>query len=508
MSKLENPILSERAPLFLLAILLVLGIALSDCPFFSRPTATTSYWMTTRAWVGYAFLLSLVPVFFLFRHPRIQLLSMLLSVLLFGLFIGAAAHHRAQLPVLSSSADATYRAVVISEPRKSTHHVSIRLLLVPLGRTLTAYLQEEERSVTLKPGEAITFRPTTIHQNQQYPSCFLTARSWQPATVDLHELSLTDRLQVDFLRWRHQLLRRYQYDNHTKDAYAVLAAMTLGEKSALDKELRQTYSVTGASHVLALSGLHLSIIYMLLITLLLQRGSKQSHIVVQTLLVLSIWAFVALVGMPVSVVRSALMITLFALLSLGHRPRLSVNQLAMAAVTILIFSPMTLYDVGFQLSFLTVLSILLFTPLFVGSHQRAVVSACWVSLTAQIGAAPLVAYHFGRFSTYFLLTNLVVLPLAYVVLLGGLAALCLPILTPVVTFCVTLMNSLLDLIGRLPMASIEGLHPSMPSLVIYYGVVGCIYLTIKYFKPIPHLDETDIDPPFFNQSPADYGSSL
>ena len=120
------------------------------------------------------------------------------------------------------------------------------------------------------------------------------------------------------------------------ESYAVVATMALGDKSALTIELKDTYSVTGASHVLALSGLHLGIIYTLLSLLI---AGRRWQMLSQLVLILSIWAFVFLVGMSVSVVRSAVMLSLYALLSLGHRDKMSANTLAFTAIVLLMINP-------------------------------------------------------------------------------------------------------------------------------------------------------------------------
>ena len=255
--------------------------------------------------------------------------------------------------------------------------------------------------------------------------------------MSLKSLSRLERTKLYFLKLRSRLLERIATDqttpnpsysggedqesrgqvldpaasrNHAtcprdSDAYAVVAAMTLGDKSALSQELREVYSVTGASHVLALSGLHLGIIYMLL-TLLLGGSRFFTFSPFHFFTLSAIWSFVFLVGMPVSVVRSATMLTVYALLSLGHRDKMSVNTLAFTALLVLIVSPLSLFDIGFQMSYLSVFAILLMVPLserlfpvgYLMTHR--VIRWLWgmvaVSCAAQIGVAPLVAYYFGR----------------------------------------------------------------------------------------------------------------
>ena len=134
-----------------------------------------------------------------------------------------------------------------------------------------------------------------------------------------------DRSKAFFMQQREKLLERFSDNGIDGDAYAVVAAMSLGDKSALTHNLKDTYSVSGASHVLALSGLHLGIIYMLF-SLLLPR--RRWPALSQLVIILFVWAFVFLVGMSVSVVRSAIMLTVYGLLSIGNRDKMSINALA------------------------------------------------------------------------------------------------------------------------------------------------------------------------------------
>ena len=178
--------------------------------------------------------------------------------------------------------------------------------------------------------------------------------------VDDGEPSRIERTQQYFLHQRTLLLERLQSAGLSDDQYAVVAAMALGDKSTLTHQLKETYSKTGASHILALSGLHLGIIYALLSMLVVGR---RWQMITQVAIILSIWAFVFLVGMSASVVRSAVMLTVYALLAIGHRRKMSVNTLAFTAIIMLLVTPKALFDVGFQMSFMAVFSILLFVPL-------------------------------------------------------------------------------------------------------------------------------------------------
>lgn len=319
----------------------------------------------------------------------------------------------------------------------------------------------------------------------------LGALLMQRARQEPPSVSRLDRSKTYFLEQRAKLLDRLSESGVDGSAYAVVAAMALGDKSQLTTELRDAYAISGASHILALSGLHLGIIYTLL-SLLLSR--RRWQMVSQIVIIVSIWLFVFLVGLSASVVRSAVMVSIYALLSLGHRDKLSVNTLAFAAIVMLLFNPMALFDVGFQLSFMAVLAILLFYPLleslwsqpFLLDHRlfRWLWTMLSVSCAAQIGVAPLIAYYFGRFSCYFLLANLVVVPAAALILYLSLAVLLIPSLAYLLIYIVDALNQLLSWIAMLPGASIEGLHPTPLQVWMTYVIIGAVYcLLIRRTSP-------------------------
>ena len=304
-------------------------------------------------------------------------------------------------------------------------------------------------------------------------------------------VSRIDRSKQFFLSQRSKLLERFADGGVDGDAYAVVAAMSLGDKSALTRDLKDTYSVSGASHVLALSGLHLGIIYMLLSVLLPRRRWPALS---QLLIILFIWAFVFLVGMSVSVVRSAIMLTVYGLLSIGNRDKMSINALAFTAIVMLMWNPAWLFDVGFQMSFLAVFAILLFVPLFDDVFSAEYLMAhrwikrIWglvvVSCSAQLGVAPLIAFYFGRFSTYFLLTNFIVIPAAMAILWLSLVVLLFPSLAYILLYIVQCLNAILSRITAIPGASIDNLHPSALQVMLIYVLIFCSYLLIERIKPI------------------------
>jgi competence protein ComEC len=269
----------------------------------------------------------------------------------------------------------------------------------------------------------------------------------------------------------------------------LLMAMTLGDKSRLSRRLQDEYSATGASHVLALSGLHLGILACLL---LLAVRHRRLLWFLCPLTILLVWAFALLAGLPDSVVRAATMVTLLTLFQTSARKAEAHNSLGLAALVMLAVQPLSLLDAGFQLSFLSVLSILALMPLlswwFSPAEQRFALSGrcpplwfaalkllagfCAVTLVAQIGTAPLVAYHFGRLPLHFLLSSFLVIPLSYSILLLSVLVVLLPWFRPWLmaglSWLAHKMNAGIGHIASWPHACIEGLHPRALTVLLLY----------------------------------------
>lgn len=323
---------------------------------------------------------------------------------------------------------------------------------------------------------------------------------WHRVVLPLHSLGRTDRVRLRVGKWREQLLGQYRRMDIQGEEYAVLAAMTLGDKSCLTKSLRKVYSQTGTSHVLALSGLHLSIVFsILLLTFGLFRINRW---VSYWLTLLVLWCFVVLVGMPVSVVRAAIMLSVGSVALLLHRRYASLSALSLAAVIVLVMNPESLWDVSFQLSFMAVLSLVFMAPLVEGiwrPRSRVVVwlwSTMRTSVIAQLGTAPLVVYYFGNLSVYFLPANLLVSLLSMpLLLLSFFFFLSLPLqwahlvcvsqlLSWLLSSATLLLNHGLRWMSALPGASVNDIAFNQKQVWLYYFVLTCLLVAIMYEKCI------------------------
>lgn len=471
----------DTTPLLRIAVSLIVGIVVAD--HVSAP------WLVL-------FAIAVVATLLLWRYAHLQTIGIMLSFVMLG---GWLMQRQQQAQTVEwPTGEVCYEAVVISEPIEKPKTIAVDMILLGNQKKVKCYLYKDERSRGVRIGDGMKIQsrisPLTDYRIGTFDyrrylevrgfsgSTFVSSWHWQKAQLSLKSLSRWERTRIRFLQLRSELLHRLAAHGLEGEPYAVVAAMVLGDKSALTSDLKDVYAVTGASHVLALSGLHLGIIYLLLTLLIVNR---RWQMVSQTVLILSVWAFVFLVGMPVSVVRSAIMLSIYALLSLGKRNRMSVNTLAFAALVILMVSPMSLFDVGFQMSFMAVLSILVFVPwferVFPSEYLMSHRVVCWawgltaVSCSAQIGVAPLVAYYFGRFSTYFLLANFIVVPAATLILYLSLVVLLVPSLAYLLLYIVRLLNTCLGWLATLPYANIDHLHPSQIQVVMVYVIFVAVY---------------------------------
>ncbi len=229
---------------------------------------------------------------------------------------------------------------------------------------------------------------------------------------------------------RYSLAARWESDRPAADREkALLEGLCLGYKANMDKDLKEAYSVAGASHILAVSGLHVGALYATLVWLLGWMGRKRAPCVA----VCCIWIYAVMVGLSASVVRSSLMLTLHAAARATGRHNQSMNAWAAAAFVLLVVKPSNLYDWGFQLSFAAVGSLLLFFPLLRNllSVRNGVLRFFWelfcCSVAVQLGTLWLTAGLFGSVSPVGLPANLLVIPLGtliiyvFVVFLAGCA---------------------------------------------------------------------------------------
>lgn len=262
----------------------------------------------------------------------------------------------------------------------------------------------------------------------------------------------------------------------------VAEALLIGYRDDLDKDLVQSYSNTGVVHIIAISGLHLSMIYGLLVLLLNPFSKlKWMHWTKPLVILLILWGFCLLAGAAASILRAAVMFSFIVIgESLGRRTNIY-NTLAASAFCLLLYNPYLFWDVGFQLSYTAVLSIVLFMkPIYKQlCFSNKLLNSIWqlnaVTLSAQVLTLPIILYYFHQFPNLFVFTNFIVVPLSGFILYGELLLLLfakLPFLNvltgKIVSFLISQMNGIIERTDRLPYAVTNNIQVSLWQTVILY----------------------------------------
>jgi competence protein ComEC len=274
-----------------------------------------------------------------------------------------------------------------------------------------------------------------------------------------------------------------------EDVGLVLALLT-GDKSALNEEMKSNFSKTGTMHVLAVSGLHVALVFSLLNFVFLTFKKLPFGNYLHLILVLSgLWYFAFITGLGNSVLRASMMFSLAQAAILFKRKNNSMNSLLACAFILLYFNSNVLFDVGFQLSFAAVLGII-YSQLFEYKHygrfqkvKKYLMESLKISLFAQLFTLPIILYNFHQFPIYFLLSNLLIIPLTSLLMYGLIAHLLLNgicsisnILTKFNSNTIHLMNKINETIGNFRFAVIEQIDVTSISAIIIYVV---ILLTLK-----------------------------
>lgn len=253
------------------------------------------------------------------RKPYAQGLLLLVAVFLAGVALSDNAKRQVAFP-FNGKGPMTYEAVVTAEPQVRGKTLLCDLALVsiggrPLGKAINVKAHILRDTLTndwrrIKLGMGIEARSAMeplrnyrkgnfdyarwLHCHGFSASTFIYVTEWRTARVSLKPMATMERLRLKAMGMRQSLVARLNLGNDGRRQSAIVAAMVLGDKQALDQDTKDAFSVSGASHVLALSGLHLSIIYFVL-TLLMGRRHKRSWLT-QAIILLSLWLYVLLVG--------------------------------------------------------------------------------------------------------------------------------------------------------------------------------------------------------------------
>lgn len=494
----------KKYPFVVLIVPLICGILIShyvNASFFLLVNTT-----------AFLFLLQLITI-------RIKQISIVvvqgmvigLTMFLFG-WLRMDIEQQKQLVNVNTDSSYVHVIEILDTPVERTSSLRTRGILLQQDSAVIScfpkpvlylYFEPDTGTRKLKPGDIIAFtsfvQPVTNSGNPDefdYKSYLQRRNILYQTFIKEDSWNLIGHRKISVILTAGNKTRDYAqqvFKNYIKE-YPVVSAMLLGERNELDSALKDEFSKAGIMHILAISGLHVGLILLFLNTcLFFLTGTRALRTVKVLLIVLLLWIYAWLTGFSPSVVRATLMFTFFTLSQLTSKKANVYNILAFTAFVMLMLNPNNLFEVGFQLSFLAVVSILFFYPKIYRNIRfaYAIPDKIWqimsVSLAAQVLTFPLTVFYFHQFSTWFLLANLIAIPVVFLIVLLGLVLLTISKITIVAGIIGSMSNLLIHIllsgtqfVNQLPGNLLTGLHFSKLQVVLLYLSLGLLMMVLAY----------------------------
>ena len=412
---------------------------------------------------------------------------------------------------ISHSGQCVFTAQILEKAQEKTNsfqtliHVNKADSTWLQGQKIIAYFEKSGEIKDLNPGDLIVTKAYVNEINNRgnpyefdyrsylakqkiYFSTYIKAANF--SKNESSEMSLFIRAE----RFRQQLLSQLEASLNNHQAFQVVSALTLGYRNELTQETRSYFTSTGAMHVLAVSGLHVGVIFMCINWMFsFLKRSKVGRVINFFAILTALWCYAMITGFSPSVQRATVMFTFVLVGNSLNRLTSIYNSITASAFFLLLLNPNLIFDVGFQLSYMAVVSIVFFYPRLekLMSVKNFLLKNIWqlfcVSFAAQIGTFALSVYYFNQFPLYFWLSNFVVIPSVFIIL--GLTLLFF-ILSPILAVkqgIAWILSGFTDIellilkqIGQLPFALIEGLSISTTQLFCLVFMLGIWGLFVKY----------------------------
>ncbi len=397
--------------------------------------------------------------------------------------------------------EGTYRAIAENYPIEKKKSFQCQLLLqstlingkeILCDKRVISYFGKDSLSSSIQPGEEIIFKaqinPLTgtgtfsgyenfLRREGFCASTYIACQQWKKS-----ETPSVTSIRYIALKYRRELSKLFDDPVISEKARPILLAMTLGAVELLDKETKENFSVSGVSHLLAVSGLHVGIL-VLLLNLFLQGMNRyeKSRMTKVFILLISIWIYAFITGLSPSVVRAVIMFSFVLFGKLIHRQTNIYHSLLLSAFGMLLYNPYYLFNISFQLSYTALFSIVLFQPKLKGLLQvnNKMLKYFWeimtVSIAAQICTFPLILYYFHSFPTHFLVTNFILVPLSFLLL----GVVILSYMTLMIPFAGKLFLILAGLIGDFFYSTTAFIH-SLPYAALQIKTLSGLEVIILY----------------------------
>lgn len=343
-------------------------------------------------------------------------------------------------------------------------------------------LHEDIKTGTLIELKQINFRPLKSNLPSEYMKWLkqngVQKIIWQNdcSCIKVTEKKLTNSFQ--YQRENIRSLIKELYPN--KDVYGILEALLIGQKTDIKPSIKEIYTRSGAIHILAISGLHVGLIFM--VPFIICSRLTNNRFIIYTCCILVVLAFTILVGAGPSVTRAFFMLTLYSIGKILYKSTSVLNILFLTALTLTVFNPYAIYQIGFQLSFLAVFGIIRYNEKITKSLKikNRVISYFWqlnaVSISAQLGTTGLSLFYFKAFALSFPLSSMIVIPLAPLILILGFGSVLISPISNQLAGTLAMLNNHLVLFQNRVLAEIsnmewlylENLRINFLEVIMYY----------------------------------------
>lgn len=495
---------------------LIIGIFFCDSFLYDSGYTGIAVWS-----LSVVALFLFILYYFRKRHADRWLFGTVVYLLFFLMGVGVTAFRLSTVHCHWSKDKTAYEAVLTETPQeKAKSFLCAAKVLIQcdtiensrVDKSVLLYLAKDSLSENLNYGDKLLLygritQPVNNGNPEEfdYASYLLRKGVSGTAFVGSGDWKQTGHLPLNNIRWnaetyRQRVLDYYKNLGFKGDELAVLSALTLGYKEELSDEIKDSYSTSGISHLLALSGLHIGLIVLFLNFLFgWMDRLKTLAVVKQVGIIIFLWGYAYFAGLSPSVIRSVTMFSLIIFSGLCNMNRITLNTLAVAAFLMLLWNPFYLFDVSFQLSFVAVTSIVILQPFLVkpikvksrlGKYLRGLLT---VTVAAQIGTCPIVMYYFSSFPVYFLFANILAIPLVFIIMCASMLMLLLSVVpflqmyvVKVVAFLLELLNEGTSFIEHLPYSSINHIWFTPLDVWTFYLILIllALYFVGKYRKAI------------------------
>ncbi|WP_425392707.1 ComEC/Rec2 family competence protein [Ekhidna sp.] len=456
--------------------------------------------------------------YFKLRHAN-GIISLLLIFMIGGSLTKIKYHDYPDTHYLNVSTNLEgFTGTVVSPPNERTNHIRYDFELAsiideydslqPASGTIHLYVRKDSINKLFDYGDRLVIFgryypvPGPDNPNEFNYKKYLERQGiYSHAFVNSHDTKfITNKPPNVFLQFAYTL--RQQASNIIDENIVsnrergIAKALLIGIKDHLENDIKKAYSSAGAMHVLAVSGLHVGIIYLLIQLLFsrLKKIGKWGKFAFAGVSIIIIWIYACMTGLSPSVLRAATMFSFISIGQIATREGNIYNTLGFAAFFLLLIDPYLIYSVGFQLSFAAVIGIVYLQPKLYRLLDvnfwlldKAWAITC-VSIAAQLATFPLSAYYFHQFPTYFLASNLIVIPSSFLMLLGGILMI---ILDPLVPFLgnwlgvllekfIWILNEIISYVHYLPNSLIEWIYLDRAGLILTYLIVIALIAGLHY----------------------------